>query len=113
MKLFYLVFIFIAVVMYVGCSEKPKKDVTMKEVKKAISKSQDYDKFRKAFSIKTKELVDRGKCTLKELEEFGGWWYAPIWSKKMNGRPCYFVYCGGMKLENKIYIDPLGFDKPK
>jgi hypothetical protein len=40
-------------------------------------------------------------CTPEDFEETQGW----VKSTTFQDRSAYFVYCGGLKQANKIYID--------
>jgi len=57
------------------------------------------DQFRKA----TKALLSKGDCSPEDFDELGGW----VKSIKFETKEIYFIYCDGMKLENKIYLDAI------
>ncbi len=84
--------------------KKPKYDFAQSDIRDAIEASDNYKDNKTAFLFKTKELVDSGRCTLKEIKEQGGWMYAPIRTKEVGGLQ-YFIHCGGTNNSNKIYLD--------
>jgi hypothetical protein len=103
-----IIFIFIAIVFLIfkliSLDSKPKHDFSQLDIMEAISSSNDYKEYKKAFVTKTKELVDNERCTLEEIKEQGGWMYAPLRTNEIGGRQ-YFIHCGGTHNNNKIYLD--------
>lgn len=87
-----------------GLVEQPPV-ITPQERKKTvlgyIEKSDDLLQFETVFVQKTDELLKDGTCTPEDFEELGGW----VRSVKYQERDVYFVYCGGMKQANKIYLN--------
>jgi len=71
------------------------------QIEQAISGSDDYNKYKTIFINSTKILIQNRKCSISEFEKIGGW----VKSQSQKNRPIYFTYCGGMKLNNKIYLD--------
>lgn len=71
-------------------------------VAKAISQSDDFKRHRDAFVKATIELVNAGRCSLKEFENNGGWVKS---TTTYRNRPVYFMYCGGLTVANRIYLD--------
>ncbi|WP_158146169.1 hypothetical protein [Vibrio fluvialis] len=87
-----------------GLVEQPPV-ITPDERKKTllgyIEKSDDLLQFETVFVQKTDELLNEGTCSPDDFEELGGW----VRSVKYQDRDVYFVYCGGMKQANKIYLN--------
>ena len=110
-KAFFLILIVIFYFLFSNSDKKPKYDFSQSDIREAISSSDDYKEYKKAFVTKTKELADRERCTLEEIKEQGGWMYSPIFTKEMGGRPQYFIHCGGTNSHNKIYLDVNYYNK--
>ncbi|WP_165313845.1 DUF4366 domain-containing protein [Vibrio ziniensis] len=72
-----------------------------KTVQGYISESDDLIQFEEMFLKTTDKLLNDGSCSPVDFEELGGW----VKSTKYAGRDVYFIYCGGMKLADKIYLD--------
>lgn len=66
-----------------------------------LQKSDDLVLHLDMFRNKTQKLLDDNTCDPNDFEELGGW----IRSVTYKGRNVYFVYCGGLEQENKIYLD--------
>jgi len=66
-----------------------------------LVKSDDLKTYRKPFRLAVDSLIENGTCEPGDFEELGGW----VKSVKYSNRNVYFIYCGGLKLENKIYLD--------
>ena len=66
-----------------------------------LVKSDDLKTYRKPFRVAIDGLIENGTCEPGDFEELGGW----VKSVKYSNRNVYFIYCGGLKLENKIYLD--------
>lgn len=67
-----------------------------------VAQSDDFALHRRAFAKAAAELIADRTCTREDFAEMGGW------TKSVNqyrDRPVYFTYCGGMTVENKIYLD--------
>ncbi|MEZ8100730.1 hypothetical protein [Vibrio bivalvicida] len=65
---------------------------------------EDSDDFKLHFEIfikTTDSLLKEGTCTPEDFEETQGW----IRSVTYEDIDAYFVYCGGLKQANKIYLD--------
>jgi len=79
--------------------EDPAKTAT--DAERVVAQSDDFSKHRSAFVKAANELITNGRCTSADFEEQGGW------TKSMNEReaPVYFMYCGGMTISNKIYLN--------
>jgi len=73
-----------------------KKIATNSPVAKALKGSDDFSKHSKKMIEVSEGLINSGKCSLKELEEMGGW------ARSSNrGSGVYFTYCAN----NKIYLN--------
>lgn len=66
-----------------------------------IENSDDFKQHFEAFISTTDALLKDGTCTPMDFEETSGW----IRSVRYSERDVYFVYCGGLKQANKIYLD--------
>lgn len=72
-----------------------------KTVQGYIEGSDDYLEFEEMFLNTTDTLLQERTCSPVDFEELGGW----VRSTKYTDRDVYFVYCGGLKLADKIYLD--------
>ena len=66
-----------------------------------LVKSDDLKIHKEKFRNTVAELISDGECDPSDFEELGGW----VKSVKYSDRDVYFIYCGGLCLENKIYLD--------
>ncbi|WP_122055684.1 SH3 domain-containing protein [Vibrio sp. Evd11] len=66
-----------------------------------LVKSDDLKIHKEKFRKTVAELISDGECDPSDFEELGGW----VKSVKYSDRDVYFIYCGGLSLENKIYLD--------
>jgi hypothetical protein len=66
-----------------------------------IRDSDDYRLYKDAFAKAASQLIASGQCTRADFEEAGGW----TQSVNHRERPIYFVYCGGLRRENRIYLN--------
>ncbi|MCZ4307581.1 hypothetical protein [Vibrio atlanticus] len=66
-----------------------------------LSKSDDLKVYQEKFRNTVSELISDGECDPSDFEELGGW----VKSVRYSDRDVYFIYCGGLSLENKIYLD--------
>ncbi|MEM9049784.1 MAG: hypothetical protein AAGC92_13820 [Pseudomonadota bacterium] len=66
-----------------------------------IAHSDDLERHREAFVQATTELVENGTCTEAEFIENGGW----VRSTSFGSRAVYFMYCGGARVANRLYLD--------
>ncbi len=66
-----------------------------------LQKSDDLMVHRDMFRQKTQKLLDNKSCAPNDFKELGGWIRSVTYQK----RNVYFVYCGGLEQENKIYLD--------
>jgi hypothetical protein len=68
---------------------------------KAISSSDDLDKYAGLFVQVSEKLVESGQCDLSDFVDIGGWWR----SNAHTPRSIYYTYCGGANNENRIFVD--------
>lgn len=69
---------------------------------KMVCGSDDYHRYKNQFTSAARKLIQAGVCVESDFRDIGGW------SKSNSmGATAYFVYCGGMALSNKIYLDVL------
>ncbi|WP_065679995.1 SH3 domain-containing protein [Vibrio atlanticus] len=66
-----------------------------------LSKSDDLKLHQEKFRNTVAKLISEGECDPSDFEELGGW----VKSVKYSNRDVYFIYCGGLLRENKIYLD--------
>jgi len=84
----------------VGCYKG--ESVTADNVRHAIASSDDFQKYEDRFVNSTLLLVNSGTCNLGELQEQGGWYKSVINHKN---QLVYFIYCGGLHRDNRIYLN--------
>lgn len=66
-----------------------------------LQKSDDLKDNLEIFRNKTQLLLDDNTCEPEDFTELGGW----VRSVTYQQRNVYFIYCGGLEQENKIYLD--------
>ena len=66
-----------------------------------LQKSDDLKTHLDMFRNKTQQLLDDETCDPSDFDELGGWVRSVTYKK----RNVYFIYCGGLDQENKIYLD--------
>ncbi|PQJ43394.1 hypothetical protein BTO00_15540 [Vibrio campbellii] len=66
-----------------------------------LQKSDDLKTHLDMFRNKTQQLLYDETCDPSDFEELGGW----VRSVTYKTRNVYFIYCGGLEQENKIYLD--------
>ena len=66
-----------------------------------VSGSDDYRKYKDVFAQTASKLIPSGQCTAQDFKERGGW----IKSTSHKGGPVYFTYCGGMRVQNRLYLN--------
>jgi hypothetical protein len=66
-----------------------------------VSGSDDYQTYKNVFAKAATDLIASGRCTRTDFVEMGGW----IKSANHRTEPIYFTYCGGMRIENRLYLD--------
>ncbi len=74
----------------------------MSQLEKAIEYSDDFSTHRVAFIQMANELINTGRCTLKDFIRNGGWYLSVTHKPKK----VYFTYCGKTHISNRIYLDP-------
>lgn len=81
-----------------------KPIITEREIRKnmlkLVNKSDDFMTYQDQFVIATRKLIEDGTCRYEDFELMDGW----VLSRTFNIEPVYFVYCGGTKRENKVYV---------
>ena len=77
----------------------PAADATGLEV--LVAGSDDFQKYRGAFAQAAQSLISSGQCREADFREWDGW------MKSVNDRsqPIYFIYCGGSKVSNRLYLN--------
>ncbi len=66
-----------------------------------IQKSDDLTEHLDMFRSKTQKVLDDQTCDPNDFVELGGW----VRSVTYKTHNVYFIYCGGLEQENKIYLD--------
>ncbi|MEF1311058.1 SH3 domain-containing protein [Vibrio mytili] len=66
-----------------------------------LQKSDDLAAHLDIFRDKTQQLLNDETCHPGDFEELGGW----VRSVTYDQRNVYFIYCGGLQQQNKIYLD--------
>ncbi len=66
-----------------------------------IGKSDDFFMYKQQFFQITDRLIKEKICMPEDFEEVQGW----MRSIKYKGRHVYFVYCGGLRVSDKVYFD--------
>ncbi|MFA4836437.1 MAG: hypothetical protein WC749_10260 [Dehalococcoidia bacterium] len=65
-----------------------------------VKGSDDYRIYKDPFAKAARALIDDATCTEDDFKEMGGWM-----ASTNRGKGVYFTYCGGMKVNNKVYLD--------
>ncbi|MDA0154276.1 SH3 domain-containing protein [Vibrio sp. Makdt] len=78
-------------------SEKENKEI----LDSYLVKSDDLKLYQETFRNSVAKLISEGECEPGDFEELGGW----VKSVRYKDRDVYFIYCGGLSLEKKIYLD--------
>ena len=69
------------------------------EAAEGLAQSDDFSIHRKAFEEAARELIKGGRCSRVDIAEWGGF------VKSVNRGPGhYFIYCGGLAVQNRVYI---------
>lgn len=50
---------------------------------------------------RAQELIAAGTCKASDFQEMGGW----VKSSDRGSKPVYFTYCGGMRIQNRLYLN--------
>ncbi len=77
------------------------KEERIETVSAYIEKSDDFKQYFERYIETTDRLLKEKTCSPEDFEELGGW----VRSLRYKDRDVYFVYCGGLKQANKIYLD--------
>ena len=78
-----------------------KQEAADRVIENAIKASDDFGTYKNAFLTATSTLIENGTCTVAEFKEMGGW----VRSQAHKPKSVYFMYCGGMTVRNRIYLD--------
>ncbi len=70
-------------------------------IESLIGGSDDYKSYKEVMHKITEQLIDSGRCKHEEFIELDGW----MRSINYPNREVYFVYCGGLNVNNKVYLD--------
>lgn len=73
---------------------------TASEVEELVAQSDDFQTYRAEFVEAARDLIEQGRCSERDFAEMGGWLSSPS-----GGNGVYFTYCGGLRVENRIYLD--------
>lgn len=66
-----------------------------------IQGSDDYKPYKEVFHAFTQKLIDNRQCKHEEFIQTDGW----MRSLNYPDKAIYFIYCDGLNVENKIYLD--------
>lgn len=77
------------------------KQERLETVSSYIEGSDDFKRHFEMFIKTTDKLLKDGTCVPPDFEELKGWVRSRTYSKQA----VYFVYCGGLKQANKIYLN--------
>ncbi|MEL7292276.1 MAG: hypothetical protein AAGJ78_14400 [Pseudomonadota bacterium] len=77
------------------------KEERVETLSEYIENSDDFKQHFEMFIKTTDQLLKDGTCTPLDFEETKGW----IRSVTFSEQDAYFVYCGGLKQANKIYLN--------
>lgn len=66
-----------------------------------IDESDHFERYSDAFVDATDHLLNEGICSLADLNATGGW----IESVQYHNGHVFFLYCGGLQSQNKVYVD--------
>ena len=67
-----------------------------------VAQSDDFKRYREAFTEVAARLIADGRCTRADFQEQGGWMKSV---NQYKDEPVYFTYCGGMPSASKIYMN--------
>lgn len=82
-------------------NKNAQKSAPRSPLEQALSHSDDYRQYKEQFLASSKKLIKQGKCTVRDFVENGGWIRST--SKKL--KPVYFMYCGGFRIQNRLYLN--------
>ena len=86
---------------HLSAARPPDPAATAAADEKLVAGSDDFARYRRAFVIAARTLIEDGRCTAGDFEENGGW----MKSSNHRDEPIYFMYCGGFTVANRIYLD--------
>ena len=76
-------------------AEKASVDYTL------VKGSDDFRIYKDAFLKAANDLIKTGRCRPNDFLDMGGW----MKSTNQRTQPVYFTYCGGMRKQNKVYLN--------
>ncbi|MES2336256.1 MAG: hypothetical protein V4551_16495 [Pseudomonadota bacterium] len=80
---------------------KPEKAPDPEECDRGfLSSSDNYATYSNEFCAAARQLINGGECTEADFVESGGWA-----ASSQYPQGTFFTYCGGIRIENKIYLD--------
>jgi hypothetical protein len=80
----------------------PDPAETASESESLVAQSDDFAQHRNAFAKLANQLINEKRCSSKNFREQGGFWKSV---NEHHDSSIYFIYCDGMKLSNKIYVN--------
>ena len=80
---------------------KPKEIQANTPLEEALKSSDNYSKYRDVFVKASKSLISKRQCSLSDFKEMGGW----LRSSTFKPKPVFYTYCGGMRSNNKVYLN--------
>ena len=69
-------------------------------IEKLIVGSDNFQSHREVFTTSAQRLIDSGTCSESDFLDMGGWV-----SSTSQGPNVYFIYCGGMMPDNRVYLN--------
>ena len=81
--------------------EKKSNKAKISILEEALKSSDNYSRYKKYFIKASEDLIKEKTCTVNDFKEKGGWMRSAIHSPK----PIFFIYCGKMIKENRIYLN--------
>lgn len=67
-----------------------------------VKGSDDYRIHKDIFAKAARKLITEGICSETDFQDMGGWM-----ASTNRGAGIYFTYCGGMSMNNKIYLNAM------
>ena len=81
--------------------DDPAETATANE--QLVSQSDDFARYKDAFTSLAAQLISEGRCTEADFREMGG--FVKSVTAPYDDEPVYFTYCGGMTTANKVYVN--------
>ncbi|KKL18693.1 hypothetical protein LCGC14_2472970, partial [marine sediment metagenome] len=82
-------------------NERPEDPAdTASAEEELVAQSDDFRTFRAEFAEAARDLIKQGRCSESDFAEMGGWLSSPS-----RGDGVYFTYCGGLHVDNRLYLD--------